>query len=59
MDRWAALRQDIMKFNVDGTAREKPRTTRIGGVLRNHAGSTSIVLFKVGGNQRLKLGGHP
>lgn len=43
MRSWTPPEQNIMKFNVDGAARRKPGPQEIGGVLRNHKGTTSIV----------------
>ncbi|XXG71925.1 hypothetical protein AAC387_Pa07g1141 [Persea americana] len=32
---WPPPLFEVLKFNVDGASRDKPRPTRIGGVLRN------------------------
>lgn len=34
--------QNVIKFNVDGASRGKPEPAGLGGVLRNHEGTTSI-----------------
>lgn len=43
---WSPPNQNVMKFNVDGTARGKSGPAGIGGVLRDYEGSTSIVFIE-------------
>ncbi|XVF26398.1 hypothetical protein REPUB_Repub14bG0012900 [Reevesia pubescens] len=46
---WVALPHGFLKFNVDGSTLGKPRTTGIGGFLRNEDKNVKIVLSKCTG----------
>ncbi|KAK2652029.1 hypothetical protein Ddye_011885 [Dipteronia dyeriana] len=40
MEEWIQTLEDLLKFNVDGSARGNPCPASIGGVLKNHLGKT-------------------
>lgn len=45
MVSWAPRQLKMLKFNVDGVARDRPGSTGIGGVLPN-CNSNALVMFK-------------
>ncbi|XVF62072.1 hypothetical protein PTKIN_Ptkin08bG0187700 [Pterospermum kingtungense] len=44
--RWICPQMGCLKFNVDGSAKGKPRLAGIGGVLRDHEGNVKIQFMK-------------
>lgn len=47
---WSPPPCGVLKFNMDGAARGKPGPAGIGGVLRNHLGSISVVFSEFVGS---------
>lgn len=50
---WSPPSCGFLKFNVDGASRGKPGPVGIGGVLRDHVGSTSIIFTEYVGSMDL------